>query len=130
MSKYNIQTSISIFKELAEYIGLDSEFQIDAFYDQLQPSITIRLSKTINYLDLHIKDTSEFVDKIFKPVISSIENSDAVDNMKIELTSENNKLKEKQLKLEKEIKRLRSFEEYYNLALKMQHGEKWQKNLI
>lgn len=124
MSKYNIQTSISIFKELAEYIGLDSEFQIDAFYDQLQPSITIRLSKTINYLDLHIKDTSEFVDKIFKPVISSIENSDAVDNMKIELTSENNKLKEKQLKLEKEIKRLRSFEEYYNLALKMQHGEK------
>jgi hypothetical protein len=117
-----LKTAESIFKEWAHYIGLDKSFTVRTYFEHSSMGMGLTFSKAIEYNPM-ISTVASFVDTNLKPIIDNIENSDAVKDMKSELTSEVKTLKELQLKLQEEIQRLKPFEEYYNLALKMNHGK-------
>jgi hypothetical protein len=119
----NLPTINALFKELCYHIGLGS-FTIESYYEPTNNNIAINFRKSLQDISYVSDDPQTIIEKYFKPLLKDIENSEAVQNAKFELTSENEKLKETQLKLQEEIQRLKPFEEYYNLALKMQHGEK------
>ncbi len=123
MSYTNLKSLNTIFEELSKYIGLDI-FKIQSHWNTQDNIIHTNFSFDIKSIDIaRLEESPErFMSNVFDPIVKSIQESEAVKDAKMELTDKVKELETLKEELNKEIERLKPFENYYNMALKMEHG--------
>lgn len=107
--------------EVFKYIGL-KDFKGDLLVMDHDAKYTVRFSTDFSTYDS--RDQKTLVDRVLKPIVDAVKNSDAVQDAKAELTSQIVVLQDELDKLNKENERLKEFETYYNLHFKMTNGVK------
>lgn len=111
------------FKNFCDYLGLNSG-EIRVIHAAMEPTIYINYGVKVDYQDLHLSENPrDFFDRVFKPIVDSISNSEAVKDNTYKLEKE---LKDTVTELalaNTEIDRLKEFETYYNMHFKMTHGK-------
>jgi hypothetical protein len=119
-----MQTVEGIFKEFARQAGL-SKGEIKIVHSSIDFGVYVNFGFRLDYVDTMMADSSPqtFVDKVFRPLIDDIQNSEAVTDAKYDLNAQVEVLKKRIDDLEQNIRELKPFKTHYELEFKLKHGK-------
>lgn len=120
---YKLDDVSTILKEGFNYIGLN-DFQIEINYIPDRPyDIVVSLYKTIE-LERRLEDNyTDIIDNHIKPILKSIEESDAVKVILLDKNIEIKHLTEQCQRFKNNIEELQQYKNYYDIQMKLNHGK-------
>lgn len=117
----NIMTEV--FKECIDYYGL-KDFDVQTIRTTFENVVFVNLTKKIELTPLLALDNATAIRSLFDPITENIKESQAIKDLTTEYTLTIEVLRKQVQELMVEKSRLVPFETYYNLAFKLEHGEK------